>query len=55
MTEPRWLDVEAPDVDLKVLTWGPPNAPIALFLHGFPDTAYGWRKIAPRLVESGWR
>lgn len=55
MTEPRWLDVPAPDVDLKVLTWGPPDAPIALCLHGFPDTAYGWRKMAPRLVESGWR
>jgi pimeloyl-ACP methyl ester carboxylesterase len=55
MTEPRWLDVQAPDVDLKVLTWGPADAPIALCLHGFPDTAYGWRKMAPRLVESGWR
>jgi pimeloyl-ACP methyl ester carboxylesterase len=26
-----------------------------LCLHGFPDTAYGWRKFAPRLAESGWR
>jgi pimeloyl-ACP methyl ester carboxylesterase len=26
-----------------------------LCLHGFPDTPYGFRKIAPRLVESGWR
>ncbi|MDT5171831.1 MAG: hypothetical protein QOD02_5196, partial [Mycobacterium sp.] len=24
-------------------------------LHGFPDTAYGWRNFAPRLAESGWR
>ena len=21
----------------------------------FPDTAYGWRKVAPRLAEAGWR
>jgi pimeloyl-ACP methyl ester carboxylesterase len=55
MTKPRWIDVPGPPGDLKALTWGQPGAPIALCLHGFPDTAYGWRKIAPRLVESGWR
>ncbi|MBW0018774.1 MAG: alpha/beta fold hydrolase [Mycobacterium sp.] len=55
MAEPRWIDVPGPAVDLKALTWGQPGAPIALCLHGFPDTAYGWRKFAPRLVESGWR
>lgn len=55
MTSPRWIDVHAPAVELKALTWGPPDAPIALCLHGFPDTAYGWRNFAPRLAESGWR
>ncbi|OBA82014.1 epoxide hydrolase [Mycobacterium sp. 1164966.3] len=55
MTEPRWIDVPGPSGDLKALTWGPPEGPIALCLHGFPDTAYGWRKVAPRLVEAGWR
>ncbi len=55
MTEPRWIDVPGAAGNLKAMTWGPPDAPIALCLHGFPDTAYGWRKIAPRLVESGWR
>jgi pimeloyl-ACP methyl ester carboxylesterase len=42
-------------VELKALSWGPPTAPIALCLHGFPDTGYGWRKLAPRLVAAGWR
>lgn len=55
MSAPRWLDVHAPNVELKALTWGPPGGPIALCLHGFPDTAYGWRKFAPRLAEAGWR
>ncbi len=55
MTEPRWIDVPGAAGNLKAMTWGPPDAPIALCLHGFPDTAYGWRMIAPRLVESGWR
>jgi pimeloyl-ACP methyl ester carboxylesterase len=55
MTEPGWIDIPGPGVDLKALTWGPSDGPIALCLHGFPDTAYGWRKVAPRLAESGWR
>jgi hypothetical protein len=48
VAEPQWLDVAAPAVQLRALTWGRAEAPIALCLHGFPDTAYGWRKLAPR-------
>ena len=55
MSEPEWIDVATPTVQLRALTWGPPDAPIALCLHGFPDTAQGWRKIAPLLVDAGWR
>ena len=55
MTEPQWFDVAAPTVQLRALTWGPADAPIALCLHGFPDTAYSWRKVAPALVNAGWR
>jgi pimeloyl-ACP methyl ester carboxylesterase len=55
VTEPQWLDVETPAVQLRALSWGPDDAPIALCLHGFPDTAYGWRKVAPQLVDAGWR
>lgn len=55
MTAPRLLDVVTPDVTLRALTWGPDDAPIALCLHGFPDTAHGWRKVAPVLVDAGWQ
>ncbi len=55
MTGSRWIDVHAPEVELKALTWGPPDGPIALCLHGFPDTAYSWRMVGPRLAEAGWR
>jgi pimeloyl-ACP methyl ester carboxylesterase len=55
VSEPQWLDVAAPAVRLRALSWGPTDAPIALCLHGFPDTAYGWRKVAPALVDAGWR
>jgi len=53
--EPQWLDVATPAVQLRALSWGPADAPIALCLHGFPDTAYTWRKVAPQLVDAGWR
>lgn len=53
--EPEIIDVEAPGVRLRALSWGDVGAPIALCLHGFPDTAYGWRKMAPLLVDAGWR
>jgi len=55
MGQPDWFDVATPSVQLRVLTWGPPDGPIALCLHGFPDTAYGWRKVAPLLADAGWR
>ncbi|MGI9124808.1 MAG: alpha/beta fold hydrolase [Mycobacterium sp.] len=61
MTEPRWIDVATPTVQLRALTWGPADGvsgaerPIALCLHGFPDTAYGFRKLAPHLVAAGYR
>jgi pimeloyl-ACP methyl ester carboxylesterase len=55
LIEPRWIDVPTPDVQLRALSWGRQDAPIALCLHGFPDTAHGWRKVAPSLVDAGWR
>lgn len=54
-TEPRWIDVSAPTVQLRALSWGPDEGPIALCLHGFPDTAYGFRRLAPYLVAAGYR
>ena len=55
VTEPQELDVTTADVTLRALTWGPADGPIALCLHGFPDTAHGWRKVAPAMADAGWR
>src|SRR5271166_4951822 len=59
MGEPGWVEVQAPAVTLRGLSWEPRDAaagaPIALCLHGFPDTAHGWRLLAPRLAAAGWR
>lgn len=52
------IDIVGDDVTLHALTWGDwddGDAPVAVCLHGFPDTAHGWRKVAPRLAEAGWR
>ncbi|MGU3497484.1 alpha/beta fold hydrolase [Mycobacterium sp. C31M] len=52
------IEVVTDDVTLRTLTWGDwdnVDAPIAVCLHGFPDTAHGWREVAPRLADAGWR
>ncbi len=38
-----------------VLDAGPPDAPVVLLLHGFPQTSWCWRKVIPGLVEAGLR
>lgn len=40
---------------LQVLTWGPEDGPLALCLHGFPDTAHTWRHLGPALAARGYR
>ncbi len=30
------------------------SGPLALCLHGFPDTAWGWRHLLPELAEAGY-
>jgi pimeloyl-ACP methyl ester carboxylesterase len=37
------------------LAWGPADGPLALCLHGYPDTAWTWRHLGPHLAARGWR
>jgi pimeloyl-ACP methyl ester carboxylesterase len=55
--DPQWTDIAGSEVSLKALTWAADerDRPLALCLHGFPDTAFGWRKVAPLLVAAGYR
>jgi pimeloyl-ACP methyl ester carboxylesterase len=41
-------------ITFSYLESGPPRGPLALCLHGFPDTAHTWRHLAPALTEAGY-
>jgi len=45
--------ITANGVDFAYLTCG--DGPLALCLHGFPDTAWGWRHLLPALADAGYR
>lgn len=55
MTDPHVLTLNLPHLDVTALAWGPPDGRLALCLHGFPDSAWGWQNLAPLLAERGLR
>ena len=55
MTDPQTLTFTPPHLDISALSWGPADGRLVLCLHGFPDSAWGWRKFAPLLAEQGFR
>ena len=55
MAEITHGSVSANGVDFSYLTAGAAQAPLALCLHGFPDSAYGWRHLLPALAAAGFR
>ena len=46
--------VQANGMTFECLTAGD-SGPLALCLHGFPDTAHGWRHMLPALADAGYR
>lgn len=48
-------DVLLDDVTLRVAVTGPSDGPLALCLHGFPDSPFTFRHLTPHLVERGYR
>ncbi len=46
--------IEANGVLFAYLEAGPADGPLALCLHGFPDTAWTWRHLLPELAEAGY-
>ena len=55
----RTMKIDSITVPTSELTYGCLTAgtsgPLALCLHGFPDTAYGWRHLLPALADAGYR
>ena len=47
--------VEAGGMAFAALEWGPRDGPLALCLHGYPDSARTWRHLGPHLAERGFR
>jgi pimeloyl-ACP methyl ester carboxylesterase len=46
--------VTANGIEFAYLSDGPQDGPLALCLHGFPDTAHTWRYLLPRLAQAGF-
>ena len=53
------MEINATTIETRELTYGCLTAgdsgPLALCLHGFPDTAHGWRYLLPALADAGFR
>jgi pimeloyl-ACP methyl ester carboxylesterase len=47
--------VDAHGLTFAYLAAGPADAPLALCLHGFPDSAWTWRHLLPSLATAGYR
>ncbi len=47
--------VEANGLTFAYLAAGAEDAPLALCLHGFPDSAWTWRHLLPSLAADGYR
>lgn len=46
--------VSANGLDFAYLEAGPAEGPLALCLHGFPDSAHTWRHLLPELAAAGY-
>jgi pimeloyl-ACP methyl ester carboxylesterase len=55
VTAPEELVVETEHLRFGALAWGDPDAPLALLIHGYPDTAWTWRHVGPALAAKGRR
>ena len=54
MADPTLVTIDTSELTYGCLTAGD-RGPLALCLHGFPDTAHGWRHLLPALADAGYR
>lgn len=50
-----YLDCTEPcGLNFHILQAGQPGNPLVLFCHGFPELAFSWREILPKVAEAGF-
>ena len=49
------LRIDANGLSFAAVAWGDSGDPLVLCLHGYPDTAWTWRRVGPLLAERGMR
>lgn len=47
--------IRANGLEFGYLSAGPQDGPLALCLHGFPDSPHTWRHLLPALADAGYR
>ena len=47
-------DINGLDVHVLEAGFEAKGRPLVLLLHGFPELAYSWRKVMPRLAAAGF-
>jgi pimeloyl-ACP methyl ester carboxylesterase len=55
MNPPDRINIAANGLEFGALAWGDAEDPLALLVHGYPDSAWTWRYLGPYLAERGWR
>ena len=49
------ITVRGSDMDFAALSWGRPSDPLAVLLHGYPDSPHSWTAVAEELGAAGYR
>ena len=49
------LRIRSGDLVLDAVAAGPADGPVAVLLHGFPQTSHSWRQVWPVLADAGFR
>ncbi len=55
MRPPEQITITANGLNFGALAWGPADGPLAMLVHGYPDSAWTWRHLGPHLAERGRR
>ena len=54
MTEVSTRAVPVNGIELNVHEAGPPDGPLVVLAHGFPELGYSWRHQLPALADAGF-